>query len=90
MTIQDLANNTAHDAAAEIARLREQVEGLMRDRVTPVFGHALHSAENAAKAAGDEVRHQAARLSDTVQDKPLAALALAGVAGFVLASLIRR
>jgi ElaB/YqjD/DUF883 family membrane-anchored ribosome-binding protein len=90
MTIQDLANNTAHDAAAEIAKLREQVESLMRDRVTPVFGQALHSAENAAKAASDEVRHQATRLSDTVQDKPLAALALAGVAGFVLASLLRR
>jgi len=90
MTIQDLANTTAHDAAAEIAKLREQVESLMRDRVTPVFGNAVHSAEQAAKAASDEMRHQAARLSDTVQEKPLAALALAGVAGFVLASLMRR
>ncbi len=90
MTLQDLAANTANDAAAEIARLREQVEMLMRDRVTPVFGAALSTAENAAKAAGDEVRHQAARLGDTVQEKPLAALAVAAAAGFMLASLLRR
>ncbi len=90
MSMQDLATNTAHDAAAEIAKLREQVEVLMRDRVTPVFGAAMHSAENAAKAASDEMRHQAARLGDTVQEKPLAALAVAAAAGFVLAALLRR
>jgi ElaB/YqjD/DUF883 family membrane-anchored ribosome-binding protein len=90
MSLQNIANSATHDAAAEIAKLREQVEGLMRDRVTPVIGQALHSAESAAKAAGDEMRHQAARLTGSVQEKPLAALALAAVAGFVLASLLRR
>lgn len=86
----DAAENTAHDAVAEIAKLRAQVETLMNDRVTPMLGSVATSAENAAKAASDEVRHQAARLTDAVQDKPIAAIGLAMLAGFVLASVLRR
>ena len=88
--MSDAAQNTAHDAAAEIAKLRSQVETLMNERVTPLLGSVATSAEHAAKAASDEVRHQAARLTDAVQDKPLAALGFAALAGFVLASVLRR
>lgn len=88
--MSESVESTAHDAAAEIARLRSQVETLMNERVTPMLGSVAHSAEHAAKAATDEVRHQAARLSDAVHDKPLAALGIAALAGFVLASILRR
>jgi len=86
----DAAENTTHDAVTEIAKLRAQVETLMNERVTPLLGSVATSAEQAAKAASEEVRHQAARLSDAVQDKPIAALGLAALAGFVLASVMRR
>ncbi|UPY36189.1 hypothetical protein [Sediminicoccus sp. KRV36] len=86
----DAVENTAHDAVAEIAKLRQQVEALMNERVTPLLGSVATSAENAAKLASDEVRHQAARLTDAVQEKPLVALGLAALAGFVLASVLRR
>lgn len=93
MNIQNMTENAegvAHDAAAEIARLRTQVEQLMNERITPLIGSVATSAENAAKYASDEVRHQTGRLTDAVQDKPLVALGIAALAGFVLASLLRR
>ncbi|MBX9594797.1 MAG: hypothetical protein K2X46_10560 [Roseomonas sp.] len=88
--MSETAEATAHDAAAEIARLRSQVETLMNERVTPMLGSVVSSAEHAAKSATEEVRHQAARLSDAVHDKPLAAIGIAVLAGFVLASILRR
>jgi ElaB/YqjD/DUF883 family membrane-anchored ribosome-binding protein len=86
----DTAESYVNDAAEELARLRSQVETLMNERVTPMLGSVANSAEQAAKAATDEVRHQAARLTDTVQEKPLMAIGLAALAGFVLASVLRR
>jgi ElaB/YqjD/DUF883 family membrane-anchored ribosome-binding protein len=88
--VSDTAESYVHDAADELARLRSQVETLMNERVTPMLGSVANSAEQAAKAATDEVRHQAARLTDTVQEKPLTAIGLAALAGFVLASVLRR
>ena len=88
--ISETAESLGHDAAEELARLRTQVETLMNERVTPMLGSVANSAEHAAKVATDEVRHQAARLTDAVQEKPLAALGIAALAGFVLASFLRR
>lgn len=88
--VSDTAEAYVHDAADELARLRSQVETLMNERVTPMLGSVVHSAEHAAKAATDEVRHQAERLTDAVHGKPLAALGIAALAGFVLASILRR
>ncbi|MEI6158541.1 MAG: hypothetical protein WCP77_01805 [Roseococcus sp.] len=45
--MSDAAQNTAHDAAAEIAKLRSQVETLMNERVTPLLGSVATSAEHA-------------------------------------------
>lgn len=87
---RNAAENLAHDAADELARLRSQVEELMKDRVSPALHSVALQAENAAKQASDEVRAQAASLSEAVQEKPLLALGIAALAGFVLASLIRR
>jgi len=80
----------SHDVTAELALLRSQVEDLMKERVTPALHSVALQAEHAAKAATDEIHHQTARLSETVQEKPLLALGLAAAAGFILASMIRR
>lgn len=87
---RNTAENLANDAADELTRLRTQVEELMRDRVSPALHSVALQAEKTAKQASDEVRMQAARLSETVQEKPLLALGVAAAVGFVLASLIRR
>ena len=87
---KDLAQDFTQDAKTELAQLRSKVESLMNDRVTPAISAVAGQAEAAAKSATTEVRHQTARLSDAVQDQPLAAIGIAAIAGFVLAALVRR
>jgi ElaB/YqjD/DUF883 family membrane-anchored ribosome-binding protein len=90
MASQSSTTPYANDAHAEIAALREKVELLMQNRVTPAVSALADQAEAAAHAASDTVRHQVNRLSGTVRDQPLAALGVAALAGFVLAALMRR
>ncbi len=78
------------DPHAEITALREKVDSLMSDRVSPAIGNAVGSAEAAAHRATDAVRHQAENLSEFVHEKPLTAMASAALAGFVFALLVRR
>lgn len=74
----------------EIAELRAKVEELMADRVAPAVDGMVNQAADAAQAATDTVRDQVSRLSHTVQEKPLTALGVAGLVGFVVAVLVRR
>jgi ElaB/YqjD/DUF883 family membrane-anchored ribosome-binding protein len=90
MNTSNTADRLMNDAASEVEQLRSQVEQLMTERVTPALGALASNAEQAAKDASHEVRHQVARVSDAVQERPLMALGMAAVAGFVLASLLRR
>lgn len=78
------------DTNAELAQLRDKIETLMRDRVTPAIGAVADQAEAAARGATDQVRQQADRLSSAIQEKPLTSVGLAMLAGFVLASICRR
>lgn len=80
----------AADTSDEIARLREKVELLMNERVTPAVSAAAAEVSAAAASARDTVRGQADRLEGAVKEQPFVAIGLAALAGFVLASLIRR
>jgi hypothetical protein len=51
------------DTHAQIARLRAQVESLMKDRVTPALADAAGRAESAVYSAADVVREQADAVS---------------------------
>jgi len=88
--VQNIADSVAQDAKAELAQLRAQVDSLMKERVNPALSGLAHQAEATAHQAGAEMRHQAARVTGAVQEKPIAALAIAAAAGFVLAQMIRR
>lgn len=90
ITDNTTAQGYAEDAKAELAQLRDKVETLMNERVTPALGAAASQAQAVARSASDEVRMQTERLSEAVQDRPLASIAIATMAGFVLASLMRR
>jgi ElaB/YqjD/DUF883 family membrane-anchored ribosome-binding protein len=85
-----MGNPYGSDAQAEIAALREKVDALMQSRVGPAVTALADEAQAAAQAAGETVRHQVHRLSDTVREQPLTALGVAALAGFVLAALMRR
>ncbi len=74
----------AEDAMEQIARLRAQVETLMRERVTPAVGDAAERMGAAANDAADVVRDRADALAGAVRGKPLAAICVAAVIGFLL------
>lgn len=77
------------DTHAQIARLREQVELLMRERVTPALADAAGRAESAMYTAAGAVREQADAVSGRVHDQPLMAVLIAMGIGFVLGRAMR-
>src|SRR6185437_3795847 len=89
MSPADTMSEKANDAKEQIARLREQVEMLMRDRVTPALSDAAGRAEAAARQAGDMAREQAEALTGRVREQPIIALLVAAVAGYLVGRLTR-
>ncbi|HET7883962.1 MAG TPA: hypothetical protein VFL55_23955 [Acetobacteraceae bacterium] len=79
----------AGDATAQIARLREQVEALMKDRVTPALADAAGRAERALHDAADTMRGQAESVSGKVREQPLIAVLIAAGVGFLLGRAMR-
>lgn len=89
MAYADDAKGKMEDATAQIARLREQVEALMKERVTPALADAAGRAENAVYGAAGAVRDQANGVSDRVRAQPMAAILVAAAVGFVLGRAMR-
>ena len=77
------------DAKEQIAKLREQVDYLMRDRVTPTLSDAADRAQYAAKQAQGVARDQAEALSSRVKEQPLLALVIAAAAGYLIGRIAR-
>ncbi|HTI81619.1 MAG TPA: hypothetical protein VL614_14315 [Acetobacteraceae bacterium] len=77
------------DAHVQIARLREQVESLMKDRVTPALANAAGRAESAVYGAAGTVRDQAEYVGERVREAPLLAVLIAAGVGFALGRLTR-
>ena len=73
------------DAHAQIARLRAQVETLMKDRVGPALAGAADRAEHAMGT----VRGQAEAVSGQIKEQPLLAVLAAAAIGFVLGRITR-
>jgi ElaB/YqjD/DUF883 family membrane-anchored ribosome-binding protein len=83
------SNQTSSDAKEQIARLREQVDALMRDRVAPavsdIAGRAQHYVDDASKAARD----QSEALSTRVREAPLVSLLAAAGIGYLIGRIFR-
>ena len=78
-----------HDTQVQIARLREQVETLMKDRVTPAVAEAAGRAEQAVYGAAGVVRDQAEAVSGRVREQPLIAVLIAAAIGYALGRVMR-
>ena len=78
-----------NDASEQIARLREQVETLMKDRVTPVVADAAARAESAYHGAADTVRDQVETVTGKVREQPLLSILIAAAVGYVLGRATR-
>ena len=89
MTFVTGANDKIEDAQAQIVRLREQVEALMKDRVTPAVAEFAGRAEAAVHNANGVVRDQARAVSGQVKQRPLIAIAIAAATGWIIGRAMR-
>ena len=89
MDYADDVKGRMEDATAQIARLREQVEALMKERVTPALAEVAGRAETAMYGAAGAVRDQAEMVSGRVREAPLTAVLIAATIGFVLGRAMR-
>ena len=79
----------SEDTHAQIARLRAQVETLMKDRVTPALADAAGRAEQAVYGAAGTVRDQAEVISGKVREQPLLAILIAAGIGYAIGRIAR-
>lgn len=77
-------NPNPSDTNEQIARLREQVEMLMRERITPVLADAAGRAESAL----DTVRDQTEAMSERVREQPIPAVMIAAALGFLIGRIM--
>jgi ElaB/YqjD/DUF883 family membrane-anchored ribosome-binding protein len=89
MSPADTMSDKANDAKEQIAKLREQVEALMRDRVTPALAGAAGRVEHAAWATSDMAQEQAEAISGRVREQPLIALLVAAGVGYLIGRIVR-
>jgi ElaB/YqjD/DUF883 family membrane-anchored ribosome-binding protein len=85
MALADRSIPGQQDAAAQIAKLREQVEVLMRERISPALADVAGRAETAMGAMKD----QAEALSGQVKERPIAAILVALAVGFAIGRVLR-
>jgi ElaB/YqjD/DUF883 family membrane-anchored ribosome-binding protein len=82
------ADRVSTDAQEELAKLRAQVERLMQERVTPALAGAADQVSDYANRAREAVEERADALSDTVRDKPLVAIGVAALGGYLIGRLM--
>jgi ElaB/YqjD/DUF883 family membrane-anchored ribosome-binding protein len=89
MTTMDNVRDRAGDAKDQIEKLRQQVEALMNERVSPALADAAGRVESAARSGVAMARDQKEAVSSRVREQPMIAVAIAAVAGFLLGRLFR-
>jgi ElaB/YqjD/DUF883 family membrane-anchored ribosome-binding protein len=88
-TRSDARNDVDDEVHAQIQRLRSQVETLIAERAAPLLADAAGRAEDIARRGYDAARENMDAVSDRVRERPLAAVAVAGVVGYILGRLFR-
>lgn len=89
MAASNTMNDVTHDAKEQIAQLREQVQTLMSERVTPALANAAGHAEEYVRQAKDVYDDQTEMLSERVRESPIVALLLAAGVGYLAGRIFR-
>lgn len=89
MAASNTMNDATHDAKEQIAQLREQVQTLMSERVTPALANAAGQAEQYVRQAKDVYDDQTEMLSERVRESPIVALLLAAGVGYLAGRIFR-
>jgi uncharacterized protein YjbJ (UPF0337 family) len=84
---KDAVRDFTDDVPGEIARLRDQVERLMRDRVSPALSDAAGTAGDYAQRAKNVAVRQGEQAAAVVKDNPLVTVGLVAAVAFLLGRL---
>lgn len=82
-------HETASSAQEQIKQLRDQVDSLMRERVTPIIADAAGRAQDAARQAQDMAQDQVEAISGRVREMPITSILIAAAAGYLLGRIAR-
>jgi ElaB/YqjD/DUF883 family membrane-anchored ribosome-binding protein len=85
MTNQGEAGGQPDNLQDEIARLRAQLEALLKEKVTPAVAAIAGRAEDAAQSA----REQADVLAGHIRERPLTAVLIAAAVGWLIGRAMR-
>ena len=85
---KDAARDLNDDVQGELAGLRDQVSRLMDGNVTPALAGAAGAVEGYAHRAKDVVAEQSERAAVVIQERPLLAVGLGLVAGYLIGRLM--
>ena len=85
----DTVKDPVTDAGEQIRQLREQVEALMRERVSPILADAAGRAQDAAHQASEMVSEQAEAFSGKVREAPITSVLIAAGIGYLLGRIVR-
>ena len=77
------------DALSQIARLRAQLETLMREKLAPAAETITERLEAAAHDPAGTWRAGSEELTNAVRAQPLTALLIAAAVGFILGRMVR-
>lgn len=89
MPASNMVNDASHDAKEQIAQLRDQVQTLMSERVTPALSNAADKAQKYVDQARDTYEDQTEALSERVRESPLVAVMIAAGVGYLLGRIAR-
>ena len=82
-------SDTGADARDQIRQLREQVDTLLRERVSPAVSGVAGRAQDAARQAREMAQDQTEALSSRVREMPIASVLIAAAAGYLIGRLSR-
>ena len=77
----------ADDAMAQIGRLRQEVEMLMRESVTPAVASAVGQMASSTQDAIRSVQDRSDVLAGRVRHRPLASIVIAAAVGYLVGRL---
>jgi ElaB/YqjD/DUF883 family membrane-anchored ribosome-binding protein len=73
----------------QIVRLREQVEALVTETITPAVSAFAGRAEDAIQGASQTARHQADAIAGHVKEWPLVSVLIAAALGWIVGRATR-
>jgi ElaB/YqjD/DUF883 family membrane-anchored ribosome-binding protein len=84
------SSGNTEDPKAHIRRLRQEVDELTADRVSPVVADLTARAQHTLDETTTAVRGQTQMLSERIRQRPFVAVAIGVAVGFLLSRMIRR